>query len=82
MVVMLLIFGVSTIKEFAIPLLLGVIVGTYSSICLATELWYVMRVHIKSKKDGATGRRDKNYKGKKKKDDIKKAKQANDGIVV
>ena len=82
MVVMLLIFGVSTIKEFAIPLLLGVIVGTYSSICLATELWYVMRVHIKSKKDGATGRRDKNYKGKKKKDDIEKAKQANDGIVV
>ena len=80
MVVMLLIFGVSTIKEFAIPLLLGVIVGTYSSICLATELWYVMRVHIKSKKDGATGRRDKNYKGKK--NDVKAAKKANDGIVV
>jgi hypothetical protein len=41
-----------------------------------------MRVHIKSKKDGASGRRDKNYKGKKKNNDAAKAKQANDGIVV
>ncbi len=64
MVVMLLIFGVSTIKEFAIPLLLGVIVGTYSSICLATQLWYVMKVHIKSKKNTPT--RNSTYKKKKK----------------
>ena len=47
MVLMLLILGVSTIREFALPLLVGVITGTYSSICLATELWYLMKVKIK-----------------------------------
>jgi SecD/SecF fusion protein len=49
MVLMLLILGVSSIREFAFPLLVGVICGTYSSICIATQLWYVMKVHIKSK---------------------------------
>ena len=44
MVLMLLILGVSTIREFAFPLLCGVICGTYSSICIATELWYVFKV--------------------------------------
>jgi SecD/SecF fusion protein len=39
---MLLILGVSTIKEFALPLLVGVLWGTYSSICIATELWLLM----------------------------------------
>lgn len=49
-VLMLLIIGVASIKEFALPLLCGVIVGTYSSICIATELWYVMKIKIKAKK--------------------------------
>ena len=49
MVLMLLILGVSTIREFALPLLVGVITGTYSSICLATELWYLMKTKIKNK---------------------------------
>ncbi len=48
-VLMLLILGVSTIREFALPLLVGVLVGTYSSICIATELWYVMKIKIRSK---------------------------------
>lgn len=76
MVVMLLILGVTTIKEFAIPLLLGVIVGTYSSICLATELWYVMKVHIGGKKGNKT------TNNKTKKQNNKKVKKANDGIMV
>ena len=80
MVLMLLIFGVSTIKEFAIPLLLGVIVGTYSSICLATELWYVMRIHSKGKKgidaDRSSGT---GYKKKKKNTGNEKV---NNGAVV
>ncbi|MCR5097662.1 MAG: protein translocase subunit SecD [Lachnospiraceae bacterium] len=50
MVLMLLILGVSTIREFALPLLVGVICGTYSSICIATELWYVMKVKIGARK--------------------------------
>ena len=51
MVLMLLILGVTSIREFAFPLLIGVLCGTYSSICIAVELWYVMKVRIKSKKN-------------------------------
>ena len=43
MVLMLLILGVSSIREFALPLLAGVIAGTYSSIFIATQLWYLMK---------------------------------------
>jgi SecD/SecF fusion protein len=43
MVLVLLILGVSSIREFALPLLVGVIVGTYSSICLVGAMWYVMK---------------------------------------
>lgn len=52
MVLMLLIFGVSNIREFAFPLLVGVVCGTYSSVCIATELWYMMKkaVYKKAKK--------------------------------
>lgn len=43
MVVCLYIFGVSSIKEFALPLMVGIICGTYSSICLAGAMWFVFR---------------------------------------
>ncbi len=49
MVLMLLILGVSSIREFALPLLAGVIAGTYSSIFIATQLWYIMKVKIGNK---------------------------------
>ena len=49
MVLMLLILGTSTMREFAFPLLVGVISGTYSSIFIATPLWYMMRSHSKIK---------------------------------
>ncbi len=48
-VLMLLILGVESIREFALPLLAGVICGTYSSIFIATELWYVMKVKLVKK---------------------------------
>lgn len=40
MVLMLYIFGTSSVKEFALPLVVGVTVGTYSSIFIASPLWY------------------------------------------
>lgn len=46
MVVMLYIFGVASIRDFSLPLMAGLICGAYSSICIATELWYVMKVHF------------------------------------
>ena len=49
MVLMLLILGVSSIREFALPLLAGVIAGTYSSIFIATQLWYIFKVSFAKK---------------------------------
>ncbi len=49
MVVLLYILGVPAIKEFALPLLIGMLAGTYSSLLIATQLWYEMKVRIKAK---------------------------------
>lgn len=49
MVLLLYILGVPAIKEFALPLMVGLIAGAYSSLFIATELWYEMKVRIKQK---------------------------------
>lgn len=41
--------GVSTIKEFAFPLMTGVAVGTYSSIFIASPVWALLRHKIHTK---------------------------------
>ena len=46
MVVMLYILGVASIRDFSLPLMAGLVCGAYSSICIATELWDVMKVHL------------------------------------
>ncbi|MFW5555192.1 MAG: protein translocase subunit SecD [Roseburia inulinivorans] len=46
MVVMLYILGVASIRDFSLPLMAGLVCGAYSSICIATELWYVIKVHL------------------------------------
>ena len=43
MVAVLYIFGVTSIREFALPLMIGIICGTYSSVCIAGCLWYILR---------------------------------------
>ncbi len=45
----LYVFGVSTIKEFALPLFVGIAVGTYSSIFIASPVWALVRNYIGSK---------------------------------
>lgn len=50
MVLMLCILGVSSIKTFAFPLLVGMICGSYSSIFIATQLWYVMKCRFGKKR--------------------------------
>lgn len=42
-VVALLIFGAPSITNFSIALLIGLIAGTYSSIFISAQLWYVMK---------------------------------------
>ena len=41
MVLVLFILGVSSIREFALPLMVGIVCGTYSSVCLAGAMWFV-----------------------------------------
>ena len=43
MVAALYAFGVTSVKEFALPLMAGILCGTYSSVCLAGALWLVLR---------------------------------------
>ena len=43
MVGALYIFGVTSIRDFALPLMVGIICGAYSSVCIAGALWYVLR---------------------------------------
>lgn len=42
MVFILALLGVSSVRQFAIPLIVGVISGCYSSVCVAAPLWYLM----------------------------------------
>lgn len=43
MVAVLYVMGVSSIREFALPLMVGIICGAYSSVCITGALWYVMK---------------------------------------
>ena len=43
MVAALYVLGVTAIREFALPLMVGILCGTYSSVCIAGALWYVLR---------------------------------------
>lgn len=43
MVAALVVFGVSSIREFAIPLMAGIVAGAYSSICITGLLWLKLR---------------------------------------
>lgn len=53
MVAVLFIMGVSSIKEFALPLMVGIICGAYSSVCITGALWYVMKTKIGKKSESA-----------------------------
>ena len=46
MVAVLYIMGVSSIREFAAPLMVGIICGAYSSVCITGALWLVMKKKI------------------------------------
>ncbi len=42
MVLVLAIMGVDAVRQFAIPLIAGVVSGCYSSVCLAGTIWFFM----------------------------------------
>lgn len=48
----LYIMGVASIKEFALTLMAGIIIGAYSSVCITGPLWYTMKTKLgKTEKD-------------------------------
>ena len=49
-VVLLYILGVDSIKDFALPLIVGLLAGTYSSVLLAGPIWYAMKNGAKKRK--------------------------------
>lgn len=49
MVAVLYIMGVSAIREFAFPLMVGIVCGGYSSVCITGPLWFVMKEKMKRK---------------------------------
>ena len=51
MVAVLYVLGVTSIRDFALPLMVGIICGAYSSICLAGSLWYLFRIKFAPKKE-------------------------------
>ena len=50
MVCVLWILGVSSIREFALPIMVGIICGAYSSVCVTGPLWYVIKTKTGKKK--------------------------------
>lgn len=50
MVAVLYALGVASIKEFALPLMVGIVCGGYSSVCITGALWYLMKKKIPDRK--------------------------------
>ena len=51
MVAVLFILGVPSIREFALPLMVGVVCGAYSSVCITGALWYTMKERQQKKEN-------------------------------
>ncbi len=51
MVAVLYVLGVTSIKDFALPLMVGIVCGTYSSVCLAGSIWYLLRRKFRPKQE-------------------------------
>lgn len=49
MVGALYVLGVTSIRDFALPLMVGIVCGAYSSVCITGGLWYVLRMKFQPK---------------------------------
>ncbi len=76
-----LIYNIDSIISFALPMMIGLISGCYSSICIAVPLWVIWKNHSdkkkaassKSKKSESSDSKKKNSKPESKKSDAKKS---------
>ena len=51
-VIALMIFGATSIQTFSLALLIGLVTGVYSSIYIAAQIWYVLKVRQMKKQGG------------------------------
>ena len=51
MVLVLFIMGVSSLKEFTLTLMAGIVCGAYSSICITGPLWLLLKKKVGKKVD-------------------------------
>ena len=50
-IAVLFVMGVPSIREFAAPIMVGIICGAYSSVCITGPLWYVMKTKLIKKEN-------------------------------
>ena len=56
MVFVLYLMGVSSVREFAMPLMVGIVCGAYSSVCLTGAIWFMMdRKRVAARKKDSAG---------------------------
>lgn len=87
MVFVLFIMGVSSIRDFALPIIVGIIAGTYSSVFLSSIFWYIFSNKSGSKDDtkpaNKNDKKESENKGKKKNKNKKvNPNTGSDGAVV
>ena len=62
-VVALIFLGAPSIQNFSIALLIGLVTGMYSSICIAAQVWYSLKVREMNKKGTAVVKKEKKQWG-------------------
>lgn len=61
-VAVLYVLGVSSIKEFALPIMVGIIAGGYSSVFVTGSLWYIMskKKYVAGEKKAENAKKEEN----------------------
>lgn len=62
-VVALIFLGAPSIQNFSIALLIGLVTGMYSSICIAAQVWYSLKVREMNKKGTTVVKKEKKQWG-------------------
>ncbi|MEK4230119.1 protein translocase subunit SecDF [Solibacillus sp. FSL H8-0538] len=58
-VIALIFLGAPSIQNFSIALLIGLVTGMYSSICIAAQVWYSLKVRQMNKTGGSVVKKEK-----------------------
>ncbi|MGM9951447.1 MAG: protein translocase subunit SecDF [Lysinibacillus sp.] len=62
-VIALIAFGAPSIQNFSIALLIGLVMGMYSSICIAAQIWYTLKSRQMKKKGASVVKKEKKQWG-------------------